>query len=1016
MFQEIPCNDLLKEERRSDASSYHVAFLGRANPSESVGSFQFKTSGDKPEITSVVPLCTDAEDVGTIVSQVILNHTECVNLIPQGTEFATRGIAVRSEDKFTLHVFQPFKNEDLGDGYLAIPDDQLGNEYFVATYCTLGGKCQFAITAIEDDTDVTVVFPDELVDPPVCVSRMGMPQNIQPGTAIPFKINEYDTLHFESEQDLSGTFIKASKPISVVVGASDVPGVGGKASSIIEQIVPVNKWGDSFVVAPNHFNQPGDVIKIVSQTDSTVVNILGFSSFMLNKAGDFVERRMDWQMYSLIKTSNPVMIIQIMSIDLYNISTIVSGSQSMLLVPHLKQTIEDGVYFYCEAQEEKVFSVLVPNDGSVAITEPSDDSLYEVLNDLEDIQEASYKLYTVKPSPSVEHVVLSGENLIGYGNCDGSSTVLLAANWSVDNSECIRTISTPGDAVDNDCNGRIDEMQCSLDDLATSFRAIQKLHGAVTYKIFPVRQRTSLKFEVATCGIAIITLRTTDNSKTVTISLYNGNRNLTKALEAPIDFDDVLFSTFLGSASYKIYLKYRRLLHADSPVAVFCGKSGYESFAQMPPRETLGIKHYIPPFKFDDIGITDAVVYVTAVEDSTIVVIKGDYHQLDSVTLTGDVYSRKIESVTMYDIEATKPVQVHLVIENTTGDRHGLVVIPSIEQYTQDFNMFEMIDTYEYTGVVVGVDANGTVGNITLGEPLPHEMFVMSFFKQTVDDILFVVTNGRKYTDINKFCVVTPSNPGDGLDNDCDDLIDEEDCSESIESGNIDVDIDGGVNEDCAENTLGLAENIALLDVLYQDTQCSSEGVISVPNSDTDEEVTDVRAKGVNNYLEISGTIQDFNDTTKHTFNPRNGKTDSRPILMILSTVPTIKIGTLLNIPNSGSSPVPIETCTTDCICPCGWVYEQNITAAEIQMKVIELVRKLTLDKDQLSATIRKKTSAMDKRPSAYTVGTVALIWMAVMIGSVVFLDISSVMRDLKLFRENMRQIFRREKEKKPDC
>lgn len=86
-------------------------------------------------------------------------------------------------------------------------------------------------------------------------------------------------------------------------------------------------------------------------------------------------------------------------------------------------------------------------------------------------------------------------------------------------------------------------------------------------------------------------------------------------------------------------------MQAERPIAVFCGNLN-KNYAQMPPRETLGVKHYIPALDLNNLQATVQMKLV-ATEDSTAVIIKGDYHQLDTVSLTGQVYSRNVENGTV---------------------------------------------------------------------------------------------------------------------------------------------------------------------------------------------------------------------------------------------------------------------------------------------------------------------------------------------------------------------------------
>ena len=57
---------------------------------------------------------------------------------------------------------------------------------------------------------------------------------------------------------------------------------------------------------------------------------------------------------------------------------------------------------------------------------------------------------------------------------------------------------------------------------------------------------------------------------------------------------------------------------------------------------------------------------------------------------------------------------------------------------------------------------------------------------------------------------------------------------------------------------------------------------------------------------------------------------------------------------------------------------------------------KLTVDKSNLSSTTRKKTSAPDYRPSAQGLGAVGVIVIVAVIASIVALDLTTIIRDVK--------------------
>ena len=49
---------------------------------------------------------------------------------------------------------------------------------------------------------------------------------------------------------------------------------------------------------------------------------------------------------------------------------------------------------------------------------------------------------------------------------------------------------------------------------------------------------------------------------------------------------------------------------------------------------------------------------------------------------------------------------------------------------------------------------------------------------------------------------------------------------------------------------------------------------------------------------------------------------------------------------------VPEETCTTDCVCPCGWVTEKNYTQEELKEVIVEIQEKLKVEKSKLSSVV----------------------------------------------------------------
>lgn len=90
------------------------------------------------------------------------------------------------------------------------------------------------------------------------------------------------------------------------------------------------------------------------------------------------------------------------------------------------------------------------------------------------------------------------------------------------------------------------------------------------------------------------------------------------------------------------------------------------------------------------------------------------------------------------------------------------------------------------------------------------------------------------------------------------------------------------------------------------------------------------------------------------------------------------------------------------CMCPCNMVHTpKNFTDEELTKNIEEMKKKLTVNKEQLSSSIRKKISVKDDRPSAKAVGSVGVVILAVCFGLLIALDYVTLTRHiLGLLRE----------------
>lgn len=96
-------------------------------------------------------------------------------------------------------------------------------------------------------------------------------------------------------------------------------------------------------------------------------------------------------------------------------------------------------------------------------------------------------------------------------------------------------------------------------------------------------------------------------------------------------------------------------------------------------------------------------------------------------------------------------------------------------------------------------------------------------------------------------------------------------------------------------------------------------------------------------------------------------------------------------------------------MCPCNMVHTpKNFTDEELTKNIEEMKKKLAVNKEQLSSSIRKKISVKDDRPSAKAVGSVGVVILAVCFGLLIALDYVTLTRHILGLLREIRNLFLR--------
>lgn len=193
------------------------------------------------------------------------------------------------------------------DSYQGLNTSVLGTEYLVLAYANkhsgvpfLNGS-QFAVVAAHNSTVVTIT-------PTVTLgSRVaGVPYQItlQAGEVYQLRATR------DAPADLTGTLIKADKPVGVFAGhhCANVPSSQvWFCDYLVEQLLPVNTWGNEFYLAPFATRTGGSLLRILAAYDNTQVELNGVLVATLNR-GEIREQMLPSR--AAIYSSKPVLVAQ----------------------------------------------------------------------------------------------------------------------------------------------------------------------------------------------------------------------------------------------------------------------------------------------------------------------------------------------------------------------------------------------------------------------------------------------------------------------------------------------------------------------------------------------------------------------------------------------------------------------------------------------------------------------------------------------------------------------------------
>jgi hypothetical protein len=208
------------------------------------------------------------------------------------------------------------------DAYTALPTSVAGTSYTVLAYGGGGIASEFSVVATEDNTEVTIT---PSVD--AGAGRLaGVPYTVT--------LNQGQEYQLQAPEDLTGTKITATAPVSVFGGneCADIPSNQYSACDyVIEQDIPDAAWGTSFLTVPLKTRSKGDYFEAVADANDTEVKLNGTVIATLNAGEHYsqeVEGESEWS------SSKPIELSQDSNGSTWDGTT---GDPSMTIIPPYQQ-------------------------------------------------------------------------------------------------------------------------------------------------------------------------------------------------------------------------------------------------------------------------------------------------------------------------------------------------------------------------------------------------------------------------------------------------------------------------------------------------------------------------------------------------------------------------------------------------------------------------------------------------------------------------------------------------------
>ena len=205
-----------------------------------------------------------------VITAITLDSTFMIT----STTDRSKGVIVSAEGNKKLTVYGANEDAHTTDAFLALPSpisDFDEYHYMAAMYHSLHSRLSsyssiIAIVATEDSTSLSV-RPSQNTNIGSTYTTKGSRTNIT--------LNKAETLLIKKTADLTGSMITSNKPISFFSGhqCTFIPHDVWACDVLVEQLPPVENWGNQFATAPLKERTRYDLFRVISGENDNTVHI-----------------------------------------------------------------------------------------------------------------------------------------------------------------------------------------------------------------------------------------------------------------------------------------------------------------------------------------------------------------------------------------------------------------------------------------------------------------------------------------------------------------------------------------------------------------------------------------------------------------------------------------------------------------------------------------------------------------------------------------------------------------------